>query len=85
MIKILTMLSFLLLASCGGDSKFWDSSCNSEKDDVKSRLGTPEEVQNYSSSGYTSDSWWYWKKGIEYTFTYTTSCDVSTYTFTPIH
>lgn len=61
-------------------------SCDSDKDDIKSKHGTPEEVNSYSSSGYTSDTWWYWSKGISFTFTYTSSkgCEVSTYTFTPI-
>lgn len=85
MIKIIVIVIFsVLLTACGGDSKFWDSSCKSEMGDVKARLGEPEEVNNYSSSGYTSTSWWYWTRGVEYTFTYTNSCDVSTYTFTPI-
>lgn len=81
---ILIFILTILVTSCGGDGEFWDTSCESEMSDVKAKLGEPEEITNYSSSGYSSTKWWYWSRGVEHTFTYTNSCDVSTYTFTPI-
>ena len=70
------------LTSCG-DSEFWDSSCKSEQEDIESRLGPPEEVETYRSSQYTQETWWYWSRGVSYTFSYYNSCEVSTYTFAP--
>lgn len=61
--------------------------CDDEMDDIKSKKGTPEEVNTYSTSDYKSETWWYWSKGISYTFTWGSSvgkCEVSTYTFSPI-
>ena len=76
-------LTLLLLQGCG-DNSFWDASCDSEMKEVRAKQGEPEEVKNYQSGNYSSVSWWYWKKGISYTFTYYKQCDVSTYTFSPI-
>ena len=46
-------------------------------------------MTKYDSSGYHSESWWYWSKGKEFTFTWGEyiegCCDKSTYTFTPIY
>ncbi len=36
---------------------------------VKAQQGTPEDVNTYDSGTYWSESWWYWTRGIEYTFT----------------
>ena len=67
-------------------------SCNSQPcanrmDSIRSQRGDPEQVNEYSSSDFYSVTWWYWSKGISYTFewgTAVTGCDVSTYTFPPI-
>lgn len=85
MIKLifLSLLS-LFLVGCGGDSDLWDSSCESEMDDVRAKMGAPEEVKTYNSGDYSNTDWWYWTKGISYSFTYYKSCTVSTYTFAPI-
>jgi hypothetical protein len=57
-------------------------------DKVKSTQGTPEEVERYDSSSYHSVDWWYWSKGICYTFTWGKNveecCDISTYRFESI-
>lgn len=62
--------------------------CENEMDDIRARYGEPEEVNTYSSDGYYSEDWWYWSKGINYTFAWGSlvegDCDVSTYTFDPI-
>jgi len=62
--------------------------CDDEMAKKRSEWGDPEEVNTYSSSGYNSEDWWYWSKGIEFTFEWGSSvdgcCKVSTYTFTPI-
>ena len=76
---IISMIFILILASC-------ECNCNEEKNEKIDRYGSPEEIESYSSHGYKSESWWYWSKGIEFTFTSSKDdcCDVSTYKFTPI-
>ena len=84
MIKCIFILSLSSsLVGCG-DNSLWDSSCETEMKEVRDKMGAPEEVKTYNSGDYSSTDWWYWRKGIEYTFTYYKSCKVSTYTFTPI-
>jgi hypothetical protein len=45
-------------------------------------------VNKYDSGDYHSWTYWYWCDGISYTFTWSKhdcdSCEVSTYTFSPI-
>jgi len=62
------------------------------KDDMKTarnKYGAPEEINTYSSAGYQSVSYWWWSKGINKDFKWGRyvdgCCDVSTYTFEPIH
>lgn len=84
MIKIIITLSLAgILMGCG-DSSFWDTSCKSEMNKIRDKMGEPEEVKTYNSGDYSNTDWWYWTKGIEYSFTYYKSCEVSTYTFSPI-
>jgi hypothetical protein len=52
-------------------------------DDVRARMGAPEDINTYTSGDYQSVSWWYWTRGISYTFTYYQECRISPYTFTP--
>ena len=62
--------------------------CSNQMVNVKNQLGVAEEIITYNSDGYHNVDWWYWSKGIEYSFTwgkYTDGCEVSTYTFTPIN
>ena len=69
--------SQVALSGCGGD--ILDMSCDNEKSDVRSSRGMPTRTTNYeSTSGYTSETWWYGSTAI--TFTYTGGkCEVSTY------
>jgi len=57
-------------------------------DQIRGTYGEPEEINTYSSSDYSSETWWYWSKGISYTFKWGSliegDCDISTYTFDPI-
>ena len=69
------------------DGLFYQSNCDGEMDEIRQKEGTPEEVNRYDSEDYHSVSWWYWSKGIEYTFVWgeiIDGCEVSTYTFPPI-
>jgi len=61
--------------------------CDGEMKDVRNTYGAPEETSTYSSDGYNSTSWWFWSKGVEYTFIEYNGeeCEVSKYTFTPIN
>jgi len=62
--------------------------CDDEMAQKRNEYGPPEEVETYSESGYNAQTWWYWSKGISFTFKWGSDisgcCDVSTYTFTPI-
>lgn len=71
--------AFALLIGCGGG----DPPCEDQMNDIRSKLGEPSDITRYSSSGYTSTVWSYWSRGISYTFTESSSCDVSTFEFTP--
>lgn len=71
------------LIGCG-DSPFWDSSCKSEMNEIRGKMGEPEEVNTYNSGDYSKTDWWYWTRGIQYSFTYYKYCEVSTYTFRPL-
>jgi hypothetical protein len=61
--------------------------CKNEMQEKKDQYGEPEETSKYDSDGYHSEDWWYWSKGVQFTFTWGTDvegCDVSKYTFDPI-
>ena len=61
--------------------------CEGKMDDTREKWGLPTEIQRYDSEGYHSETWWYWSRGQSFTFTWGSdvgTCDVSTYTFTPI-
>jgi hypothetical protein len=76
------LIGAIFLACCS------PSNCNDEMDKIKRELGAPEEVTTYSESNYHSETWWYWSKGISYTFKWGSiiekGCEVSKYTFPPI-
>lgn len=72
------------VVGCSGSAA---GDCNKEMERVRSQYGNPEEVSTYSSSGYHSQDWWYWTRGIEFTFVWGENvggCEKSTYTFSPI-
>ena len=76
----LFLLTSLVFSACFTE-------CDELQNDVRGRYGAPEEVNTYSSDGYNTVDWWYWSKGIEFTFTKADKedCKQSQYTFTPIH
>lgn len=85
--QFVAIIASVILTGCGGSgaADLFETDCRSPMDDTRSSNGVAEEVQNFSSDGYNSETWWYWTKGISYTFTWGTSaCKVSTYTFSPI-
>ena len=55
------------------------------------QYGPPEEINEYTSSDYHSIDWWWWSKGFQVTFLWTTYDDIrgwtvdSTYSFSPIY
>lgn len=61
-------------------------SCGDLEAEVQNQYGKPEEVNHYVAGDYDSTDWWYWSKGVEFTFTRSGSkpCEKSTYTFTPV-
>ena|SRR3989304_6474837 len=48
----------LLVLACGTD----------ERDKIREQYGTPEEIQKYDAEDYHTETWWYWCKGISFTF-----------------
>jgi hypothetical protein len=86
MVRVL--LVALLTSSVFVSGCSMECNCDKEMDKTRDRYGGPEEVNSYDSGGYHSVSWWYWSKGIEFTFTWGEyvdgCCDKSTYTFPPI-
>lgn len=73
------------IAGCG-DGGIFD--CDDEMDDLVAAIGQPQEVQSYSSSGYSSVTFWYWRRGLAKTFTWGSNvsggCEESEYRFSPI-
>lgn len=62
--------------------------CNSEMSKARNRYGTPERTTTYTSSGYNSTTYWWYRQGRSMTFAWganVTGCNVSTYTFSPIY
>jgi hypothetical protein len=78
-VRLAALLFALLSASCG-DSLLWDSSCDSEMQDVRSDFGEPEDIDTYTSGSYQTVDWWYWRQNIAFRFTYYTQCEVSSWT-----
>lgn len=74
---------FLIIASFG-----CQCNCDDDMETKRNEWGSPEETESYSESGYNSVTWWYWSRGISFTFKWGDiiegCCDVSTYTFEPI-
>lgn len=86
---VLILIGSLFITSCGGGGGLFGScDCDKAKEEIRNDLGTPEEVNSYNSDDYHSETYWYWSKGISYTFTWGSvvdgCCQVSTYTFAPI-
>lgn len=81
--RLLPLLLLFILPGC-----FMHSNCKKEMKRIENRYGSPEETQSYKSDGYKSESWWYWSRGVEYTFAWGSSvdggCDVTEFTFNPI-
>ena len=77
---IILLLSVFIFYGC-------DLSCDDLKSEVRNQYGQPEEISSYNSGDYSSEDWWYWSKGIEFTFTQSSGepCEKSTYTFSPIY
>lgn len=81
-IILIILIFFVLFWACK------PSNCDKEMDKKRSEYGEPEEIETYTQSDYNSVTWWYWSKGISFTFKWGAlieqGCEVSTYTFSPI-
>ena len=81
-IPFMLIIFSLFLISC-------DCDCTEAMDKTRAKYGAPEEISTYKSSGYNTETWWYWSKGRSYTFAWGSNvdecCDKSTYTFSPIN
>ena len=60
--------------------------CKDEMADARKKYGSPEETNRYDSGEYHSVSYWWWRQGVNKSFSWGhgEGCKVSTYTFTPI-
>lgn len=79
--KYLLILLAILFFNCS-------SNCDDEMSDVKKKYGSPEETTSYDSDGYDSETWWYWSKGVSFTFTWGDNidgCKKDTYNFSAIN
>lgn len=77
---VMMVIIAILLINCS-------QNCDSEMRKTRNKYGSPEEVNDYNSDGYHSVTWWYWSKGVSYTFTWGADvggCEKSTYSFSPI-
>ena len=87
LVKALTITcSTAFLFGCGALSS--DKNCDSKINDLTDKQGNPEEIDKYDNSdGYHSYKYWYWSRGISWSFTWggpVESCKTASYTFTPI-
>jgi hypothetical protein len=84
-IGVLLLCIFLLIST---NCDWFECNCDDEMEDIRSDLGEPEEKARYDSQGYHTETWWYWTKGISYTFTWGNDirdcCEVSTFQFEPV-
>ncbi|MFM1991315.1 MAG: hypothetical protein RJA99_4272 [Pseudomonadota bacterium] len=73
-----------LLVGCGSGGLFGDD-CGDKMDAAKRDYGNPERSTSYDSGDYHSVTYWWYKKGLSKTFTWSgsESCKVSDYRFTP--
>ena len=95
------VLMILVLSSCnqasalfGGQTCVIDGKerqenyvCECEQVEDINRYGQPEEVNTYTSSGYSSVNYWWWSQGVNRGYrsgSYVSGCEVSTYTFDPV-
>ena len=78
---LLLTLATVLLVGCSGD--IWQP-CGIEKRQTTNQYGPPERVTHYTTTGYSSETWWYDSIGraVGFTLASGSSCRVSTYTWT---
>lgn len=84
--SLIIISSIVFMYGCS-EEDMGTANCDSQINDLISRIGQPEEINRYDSSGYHSHSYWYWCRGFEKDFTWgdnVTNCEMSTYTFSPI-
>jgi len=86
---LVTFITVIFVSSCSGPfGNIFDCSCDDQIEDVVAVLGQPGEIDKYDTSdGYHSWTYWYWCKGIAYTFTWGSAagcCEWSTYQFSPV-
>lgn len=88
----LLLAATLLLAGCETSSNLpaRGEQCDEAMSETQAKYGTPEEVNTYTTSGYNSQTWWYWSQGLSVGFVWGSdvsrwSCDLSYYTFDPIY
>ena len=59
--------------------------CDDAMDSRRSSSGPAEEVTSSSAGLRNAETWWYWSKGVSYTFTWgIAACEVTADTFTPV-
>lgn len=83
LIIVLTMLLFL---NCEGLKKDYNP-CKDRMNNAIKEMGQPDDITTYNSKGYNSESWWWYERGVNYTWKwgkYIMGCEKSTYTFDPI-
>ncbi len=65
---LLTTSSLFILFGCSTRTEDKFVTGTDARTQIQSQKGTTEDINTYESGSYWSESWWYWTKGIEYTF-----------------
>ncbi|TAH39739.1 MAG: hypothetical protein EYC70_02835 [Planctomycetota bacterium] len=87
--SLLTLLALPLVVGLALSSTCVVGVCNCEddKDEVRHRLGPPDEVQVMADGALRTDLWFYWCQGRAYSFTsgddFDDCCDIDATRFTP--
>ncbi len=86
---IIILICILFLSCSKEDNPFSTkyNPCRERMDQARRELGEPEDIYKLDSSGYKSESWWWWTKGLSYTWSWGSNvkgCQKTTYKFDPI-
>jgi len=61
--------------------------CKERMDRTIKDIGRPDNISKYDSSGYHSETWWWYSRGLSYTWMWgddIAGCEKDTYKFKPI-
>lgn len=80
-------IALVLASACFVDLTGPARTCTEEMDRQRAEIGGPDEVESTSVGDERKVVWWYWSRGVRYTYAWTVGeegCDVQTATFDPV-